>query len=328
MRAAKFAAWLFQWAILLAIVLQFTGLLNGQSIEERATVLIHGYGPAGVDKLTGVVIQSDGHQATVLTNAHLLTDRPQRITVWPIGHPQPYAASVIAARDPRETDVAILRIQYTGDLPAVPLATADPLNGTPVQSIGYGSSTRQRPMAGHVVNAGRWQSGHYNLTFESRSGDSGSPVFAGGQVVGLVWGNADMAFCEPPSKIRRVVETDCRMIGGRMQCQSPGYRVIQSQPAVTAPVPPSQPSIDYARLTQAIVDRLATDERFRGPAGPPGQDGKDGRDGAPGADAVIDHRRLADQVFANLSATHIDQIAARVRQRIAGEIHYELVPDN
>jgi len=68
-------------------------------------------------------------------------------------------------------------------------------------------------------------------------------------------------------------------------------------------VAPPPPAIDYAKL----LDLMAKDARFRGPAGPPGKDGRDGIDGAPGPPGA----GLTDK-----------QLTALVR-RIAGAIRYE-----
>lgn len=61
--------------------------------------------------------------------------------------------------------------------------------------------------------------------------------------------------------------------------------VIQLQSTPKCECPEQKPTeIDYDALADKLVDRMAADERFRGP---PGVAGKDGRDGANGRDADL-----------------------------------------
>jgi hypothetical protein len=49
-----------------------------------------------------------------------------------------------------------------------------------------------------------------------------------------------------------------------------------------APKPPVTPPLDLDKLAAQIIEKLATDERFRGPAGEPGAAGPAGPQGPPG----------------------------------------------
>jgi hypothetical protein len=49
-----------------------------------------------------------------------------------------------------------------------------------------------------------------------------------------------------------------------------------------APKPPVTPPLDLDKLAAQIIEKLATDERFRGPVGPAGQPGADGVQGPAG----------------------------------------------
>jgi hypothetical protein len=61
----------------------------------------------------------------------------------------------------------------------------------------------------------------------------------------------------------------------------------------------SRPAIDMQRAIDELVERMARDERFRGPPGKDGVAGTNGRDGA---------------------AANVDTIADQVKQRLAGSL--------
>ena len=92
-----------------------------------------------------------------------------------------------------------------------------------------------------------------------------------------------------------------------------------------AAVTPPPPVVNTDQLAAALVEKLASDERFRGPPGPAGPPGKDGE---PGRDArEIDEEALVAKVLARLD---LDEIAARVPRPATPtpaqpEVHYVLV---
>lgn len=107
-----------------------------------------------------------------------------------------------------------------------------------------------------------------------------------------------------------------------------------SSPSTNAPpsvsAPPA-PQFNPDQLLGQLVERLASDDRFRGAAGPAGKDGADGKPGPPGKDgrdAVIDEDAIVDKVLARID---LDAIAARVPREPAATrrpvTHYVLVGD-
>lgn len=79
------------------------------------------------------------------------------------------------------------------------------------------------------------------------------------------------------------------------------------------PSTPAQPTIDTDKLINGLVDKLANDPRFRGPAGPAGADGKPGPAGPAGPagkDAVVDEDKIVAAVMARIDIDNIATLAA------------------
>lgn len=91
----------------------------------------------------------------------------------------------------------------------------------------------------------------------------------------------------------------------------------QAPPAPLPPIPSTPAAIDYEKLAETIVAKMAGDERFRGPAGPPGAQGPPGPPGAPGAAGPIgppgQSPDTAAIVKAVLAQIDYDKIAALVK---------------
>ncbi len=115
------------------------------------------------------------------------------------------------------------------------------------------------------------------------------------------------------------------------QDYAPPPKPIAPIQAPTAPVQPVAPAptpspINTDHLVSSIVEKLATDERFRGPAGPAGKDGRDGKDGTPGKSPDVD--QIVTQVLAKID---LDAIAARVPRpdvSTSQKVHYVVVGDD
>lgn len=161
-------------------------------------------------------------------------------------------------------------------------------------------------------------------------GDSGGPVFnEAGQLIGCLWGTDGRhtiatgcgrfhLFVKPlfprlaqwranriANQIQGISPAQCgpggcppQQYGGGGVNVSPGY----GTPTPVQPSPPVQPApqcppvgceCDPEQIMSTLLERMAADERFRGPAGVAGKDGADGKDGVDGADGEINADQLA-----------------------------------
>jgi len=126
---------------------------------------------------SGTVIWSESGRSVVLTAKHVVED-PGELTVR--GNGKTYPATLLG-RD-ESADLAALLVE--ADLPAVPVAAADPLDGAEVMMVGMTSLWSK----GRIDRREQWQGGETYLLgggYESDSGDSGGGVFAGGELVGV-----------------------------------------------------------------------------------------------------------------------------------------------
>lgn len=97
------------------------------------------------------------------------------------------------------------------------------------------------------------------------------------------------------------------------RCTIPRYpaRVIQTQPAT--------PSIDYQAIYRQMLERMAADPRFRGPAGPAGPAG------GIGTTPVIDYEKLAAKLAPLMPAPQVT--APRINyELLAAEVIKRLPP--
>ncbi|MFM9961464.1 MAG: hypothetical protein ACKV2Q_09575 [Planctomycetaceae bacterium] len=93
------------------------------------------------------------------------------------------------------------------------------------------------------------------------------------------------------------------------------------QPAtpITPPAPAQPTAIDFEKLASTIVEKLATDPRFKGPTGergPPGEPGSKGDKGEPG---VVDQDALVAAVLAKLPPTRVQFLDGN------GQVYEEMV---
>lgn len=113
-----------------------------------------------------------------------------------------------------------------------------------------------------------------------------------------------------------------------------------SQAPPTPPSSPAQPAIDPDKFVSLLVERMASDERFRGPAGPQGPAGPAGRDGrpgdrgpagaagAPGADGespIID-RPFVEQIVSEQLAKQMPDIVAKSVEQVRGSVRVRVQP--
>ena len=316
---------------------------------EAASVLVRVPGAAG----SGVAIAPD----VVATNGHVIGWRMDtQTTVTAHADGRTYRATVVAL-DP-DADVALLQI-HGGRLESVTLAPTPP-EGSEVHLLGWGRRGVLARGAGRILRRAfghrtpRGQVPVILCHLASEPGDSGGGIFdADGRLVAINWGAISatgQSLSTPSEYVSKLLdgyhETQCgggSCSTGPRQNAGPGYgplapkfpvqRPTPSPDALAPPKPTPEPSAPPAlvpvapaasseAIAAAILDKIASDPRFRGPAGPQGPKGDQGPPGPPGHDAPpVDLDALADAVAARL--------AARAPAPPSGpEVHYVLVGDD
>lgn len=103
--------------------------------------------------------------------------------------------------------------------------------------------------------------------------------------------------------------------------------LVPQQPPVTPPVAqPPAPALDTEKLVGQLVEKLASDPRFKGPAGPAGPAGEKGpagpagERGPAGKDAVIDMDAIAAAILKKLPPIHVQRYD--VYGQLVGEQYY------
>lgn len=242
------------------------------------------------------VYLGDGYFATAW---HVIQDNPDATI---------YAGNYQTKRvaEDRVWDVAILRSQTTvTDLKAVQIADRDPRIGDIVYGAGYGASMHDhdglktvqlRVWGGRVFekNGSTRAAGYnwYSFYQGAIPGDSGGPVFyEDGSYVGPLWGRGEgttIACCN--SIFRRLWQRispaqrgGCPPPGG---CPPRGYGCPppgggDQAPQVPDEYPPAPDDGGDMGLNPPLnmddlVDRLAGDDRFKGPKGDKGDKGENG----------------------------------------------------
>ena len=105
---------------------------------------------------------------------------------------------------------------------------------------------------------------------------------------------------------------------------SPPASIVSASPPAVAPVQ----QIDPEQFVARIVDKLAADDRFRGPAGPAGPAGKHGEPGKPGPkgeDAIVS-RPLIQQIVAEELAKKMPEIVAQSAESVRGSVRVRVQP--
>lgn len=161
-----------------------------------------------------------------------------------------------------------LSLWYTGpidDWKAIPLADRDASVGDRVTQWTRGSGQYNK-LATEVTGLNKKT---LSTRLVAKEGDSGSAVVKDHKLVGVVWGKSDGI-----GSVSIPVSLVCRTIKGWLpgfSCCRPPARPVQPEPAEIV--------IDYDKLADALLERMARDERFRGPQGPPGESGVQGPPG-------------------------------------------------
>ena len=281
------------------------GLARGATPESMATVM------CGADsyRASGVIVATNGDESLVLTVAHLFDGANRnaafvRTTLSPGAH----KARVLAIASKHNADVAVLLFGHKGyEMQAVPLAARGPRAGDSVSLYSYpmGSST-QTKRTGIIHSVGFWLmpggAPIVTTSFPAVSGESGAPLFAGGEVGALNWGSDGQHAHTTPAEYVWPVLTQACGSGGcdwfPQQRQRPPSRVVhvrprpQPLPAPSVPqlpgsrgggteAPPRSAGLSDKDITK-LLDRMAADPRFKPRHGKDGADGKDGNNGLAG----------------------------------------------
>jgi len=257
---------------------------------------------------------TDGSRCGVLTAAHALRGRPIEI-VWSDGT---RSRSNEPAIDKYGHDVGFVPVRHESIQP-LRVAGTTPRPGDRVEICGFGGGddkplrhwwARYRGVTGRlasydapimegdsggvVLNEGHEVVGVVTLGTEPVVGKAnGCTVYAGSRgppadavcaFLSRIFGRCGPGYCPTPRQ---------RSGGGWAYPPDdpttpirPRQTPHSSAPAQRATQPESpSPVVDYDRLAGILLDRIAKDDRFRGPRGehgPPGKDGRPGRDGKDG----------------------------------------------
>lgn len=267
---------------------------------------------------TGCLVWSDGKRGIVLTAAHVVEGQQIAKATWKTGY---QSAGKIAGRYSTQ-DVACFEVVPPADAVVVPVCPDPQPLGTQGEACGFGGPDgKLRSFHVKAIDGTGDRTTWQGVVI---SGDSGGPIFVtiDGQpyVAGTIIGGPNTStiagsewqavhpiyaskthFCRtilaqcygdsciPPSRIlpwRQSIEQQL------YPPQAPQQKPPAASPPIASPVPqPVVPQIDYAKLADAVAEKLAADARFRGPSG------VDGKPGVNGKDAVIDYNRLAEEVI-------------------------------
>jgi hypothetical protein len=261
---------------------------------------------------SGVYAKLSDQVSGVLTCAHVVGSSPKATVRWADGT----STSGDVWTDKTKADSAFIQTTHATIQP-LPLASTPPQIGEQVEYCGFGgpSGMTLRPHRGEVLG---YRGADMRSTAPVVSGDSGGAILnANAEIVGLsAYGENTISTVAAGGSSWNVYRPSggpglpsltafATRIVERVQC-GPGYSPppsgggglyppqmpyqkpdiapvppIAPKPPVTPPVAPP-PTIDLDELTDKIIDKLAEDARFRGPAGPPGVDGAQGPAGPPG----------------------------------------------
>lgn len=217
---------------------------GGQRVVA-ATVRICHTGPKGVSLGSGTLIAHEGEYSYVLTCSHLFDEGPGKTTVE---REEQRTWSRVIARD-RPHDLALLQ---TGRLRGDPVDIADPSADEVLYACGFGQGGTMRAIRGRIAGYSKAVGAEHNnvrIRGSVRRGDSGGPLFnAGGQLVGVVWGQRDgESYAMHGGPIRRVLGRLFPVIAERRRAAREGRSrpmpVERSDPIAQAPpIPRQQPA--------------------------------------------------------------------------------------
>ncbi len=188
---------------------------------------------------SGTCVACEGGHSLVLTNAHVCPDQGVRVAVDAGG--KTYQGFVVYSEGAaRGADLAAVFVW--GELPAARLADAEPAVGCAVCQYGHPwhRNGGLMPKTGTFLGVApfREQSGErvVETTVVSESGDSGSGVFVGSELVAVTWGGSGgRACCVPLAAVRRVLGHVARGLGDHFPRLKD--RLATEAPRMPAPAP-------------------------------------------------------------------------------------------
>lgn len=142
-----------------------------------------------------VAIDEEKRQAVALTCHHVIGNA-SRVWFWPAEHRQAYACQV-RYTNPGD-DIAALVYSYS-EVPIVAyVAASEPRPGQQAVGIGYpnGGNTARKNIG--PVSFARLVGMQTEWKFASAAGQSGGPIFSGGELVGLISGTDPYSFENGP----------------------------------------------------------------------------------------------------------------------------------
>ncbi len=282
---------------------------------------------------SGVLVTS-----TIAVTAAHVTGGHSGVRLWFPATNESISGDVI--REDRTSDLAIVRLIYAAKATPTRIAASDPSPNETVTVAGFGG----HPRKGFFAAAGRL----FRLNDRSLSvsvpvshGDSGGPAFnSRGELVG-VNSTSDLRSVVNcggrPRIIRELVET-CSGVTqtqcGPGGCGTSGVnRPHPVRPSEWTPAPrtdstPIQPLTSHVSAEQiatAVIERMASDPRFRGPPGPAGPAGKDGKS------PEINYDRLTSEIVRRLPPITFEiqeqgRTVASQATPLGGTVKLDLVP--
>jgi hypothetical protein len=304
-----------------ALVLLTDAKCHGQNKPEEASFRIDVPGPGGgMSSGSGTGIS----EHLVLTNNHVGKALDTRVVVWHAFSRKRWDGIVVSVYP--QADLALVYVAE-GGLPWVTINGDGLKAGEAVYACGYGSNAILRRGEGVVTQVtGRRgeQVSVWDTGLDIEPGDSGSGIFnQAGELVGVNWGedvhvqrNAATSATHVVELCNHFQETQCGgggcqmggfprsggMGGGQMLPVRPPVAseaapaVPARPPVVASPAAPAAPGIDAEKLAATLIEKLAGDERFKGPKGERGEPGPAGPPGKDGRDAEVDYDRIVAEV--------------------------------
>lgn len=153
---------------------------------------------------SGTVVACEGGRSLVLTNRHVCPRLGAGKSFEVGGRRYPAFCCCVDSR----ADLALLIVD--ADLPACSLAKAAPDAGTPTVQFGHPYAGPQRPKRGIIRGFVGWLRDGLPILhsgINTEQGDSGSGVFADGELVGVTWGEGGS--CVHLADVYQLLDTFC-----------------------------------------------------------------------------------------------------------------------
>lgn len=240
---------------------------------------------------TGTIVSVSGDRSLVVTAAHVINDRPNRITViHPTGN---YAAQVLKVG--QGADLAALEIAAVPNVRGI--AIAEPGSKLGVM-FGFGGSNLLHQHSGKYLSPARRLSdaeADNRFGFASDQGDSGGPVInERGELFGILWGgDSSTSVIVSTAKLRRFLFDDEKCFRFFRRGPRQINVTVTNPPApvvIPAPAPAPIDPVPANPVTQtpSVVVGPSGPAGPIGPQGPSGPVGPQGPAGVPGTAVPVD----------------------------------------